>query len=64
MGAQPDPSCSLSPRQLLGFPCAEVSGLSTERVRELAVALAQKNVKLSAEQVSLSWAEAGGHNWG
>ncbi|XP_030654033.1 mesothelin isoform X2 [Nomascus leucogenys] len=42
---------SLSPRQLLGFRCAEVSGLSTERVQELAVALGQKNVKLSAEQL-------------
>nr|XP_055097242.1 mesothelin isoform X1 [Symphalangus syndactylus] len=42
---------SLSPRQLLGFRCAEVSGLSTERVQELALALGQKNVKLSAEQL-------------
>ncbi|XP_030781084.1 mesothelin isoform X4 [Rhinopithecus roxellana] len=42
---------SLSPRQLLGFTCAEVSGLSTELVQELAVALGQKNVKLSAEQL-------------
>ncbi|XP_024205438.2 mesothelin isoform X2 [Pan troglodytes] len=49
--ANPPNISSLSPRQLLGFPCAEVSGLSTERVRELAVALAQKNVKLSAEQL-------------
>ncbi|XP_011890263.1 PREDICTED: mesothelin isoform X2 [Cercocebus atys] len=42
---------SLSPRQLLGFTCVEVSGLSTELVQELAVALGQKNVKLSAEQL-------------
>ncbi|XP_011817841.1 PREDICTED: mesothelin isoform X1 [Colobus angolensis palliatus] len=42
---------SLSPRQLLGFTCAEVSGLSTELVQELAVALGQKNIKLSAEQL-------------
>ncbi|XP_055220822.2 mesothelin [Gorilla gorilla gorilla] len=49
--ANPPNISSLSPRQLLGFPCAEVSGLSTERVQELAVALAQKNVKLSAEQL-------------
>lgn len=28
------------------------------------MALGQKNVKLSAEQVSLSWAGAGGHGWG
>lgn len=42
---------SLSPRQLLDFTCAEVSGLSTELVQELAVALGQKNVKLSAEQL-------------
>uniref|UniRef100_A0A2K5XIB7 Mesothelin n=1 Tax=Mandrillus leucophaeus TaxID=9568 RepID=A0A2K5XIB7_MANLE len=41
----------LSPRQLLGFTCVEVSGLSTELVQELAVALGQKNVKLSAEQL-------------
>ncbi|PNJ02281.1 MSLN isoform 7, partial [Pongo abelii] len=49
--ANPPNISSLSPRQLLGFPCEEVSGLSTERVQELAVALGQKNVKLSAEQL-------------
>ncbi|XP_064218351.1 mesothelin [Aotus nancymaae] len=42
---------SLSPRGLLGFTCAEVSALSTESVRELAVSLGQENVTLSAEQL-------------
>uniref|UniRef100_A0A8C6EJ25 Mesothelin n=1 Tax=Microcebus murinus TaxID=30608 RepID=A0A8C6EJ25_MICMU len=42
---------SLPPGLLGGFTCAEVSGLSTERVRELAVAVGQKNVTLRADQL-------------
>ncbi|KAK2097208.1 hypothetical protein P7K49_022659 [Saguinus oedipus] len=56
LGAQPGPSCSLSPGGLLGFTCAEVSSLSSESVRELAVSLGRKNVTLSAEQCwGVSW---------
>lgn len=43
---------SLAPDLLLSFSCAEVSGLSTERVRELAIAVGQKNVTLQVDQVS------------
>ncbi|XP_020032892.1 mesothelin [Castor canadensis] len=42
---------SLAPDLLLSFSCAEVSGLSTERVRELAIAVGQKNVTLQVDQL-------------
>ncbi|XP_062957135.1 mesothelin [Cynocephalus volans] len=42
---------SLSPGLLLGFTCVMVSGLSAERVQELAVALGKKNVTLHADQL-------------
>ncbi|XP_045396994.1 mesothelin isoform X1 [Lemur catta] len=42
---------SLPPGLLLGFSCAEVSGLSTERVRELALAVGRKNVTLRVDQL-------------
>uniref|UniRef100_H0WNG9 Mesothelin n=1 Tax=Otolemur garnettii TaxID=30611 RepID=H0WNG9_OTOGA len=42
---------SLSPDRLLGFTCADVSGLSPEHVKELAVAMGQKNATLQADQL-------------
>ncbi|XP_053412513.1 mesothelin isoform X4 [Nycticebus coucang] len=42
---------SLSPDRLLGFTCADVSGLSPEHVKELAMAVGQKNATLQADQL-------------
>uniref|UniRef100_A0A2K6G9M7 Mesothelin n=1 Tax=Propithecus coquereli TaxID=379532 RepID=A0A2K6G9M7_PROCO len=51
-GSVAGPGCGcLPPDLLLGFTCAEVSGLSMERVQELAVAVGRKNVTLRVDQL-------------